>query len=159
MFDKHQFRDLVEQVLREIDLHSVAAVQLLLGTAAQESRFGTYLHQLGGPARGVFQMEPKTHADIWTNYLWSKPPLKHKIERFIPFHCVGGPPQELEPELERNLAYAVAMARVHYLRVPEPLPMAGYITGLGAYWKKYYNTPLGKGTVQEFIDNYRRYVV
>jgi len=26
-------------------------------------------------------------------------------------------------------------------------------------WKKYYNTPLGAGTVEEFIENYKKYVL
>jgi hypothetical protein len=29
---------------------------------------------------------------------------------------------------------------------------------LAEYWKKYYNTPKGKGTVQQFIQSYNKYV-
>jgi len=62
-FNVAQFKTLIERVLSELDpdLASPVAVKLLLGTAAQESRFGTFLHQLGGgPAKGAFQMEPAT---------------------------------------------------------------------------------------------------
>ena len=50
------------------------------------------------------------------------------------------------------------MARAHYLRVPEPLPDAGDVEALAAYWKQHYNTPAGAGSEAEFIDNYQRVV-
>jgi hypothetical protein len=69
-FDKKQFRDLIQRTLQDLGMHSESAVNLLLGTAAQESQFGTYFRQIGGgPALGVFQMEPDTEIDIWDNYL------------------------------------------------------------------------------------------
>ena len=58
-----------------------------------------------------------------------------------------------------DLAYATAMARIHYLRVQEPLPTANDISALAAYYKKYYNTPNGAATEQQFIDNFNRYVL
>jgi hypothetical protein len=48
------------------------------------------------------------------------------------------------------------MARVHYLRRPEPIPTD--LTGQAEYWKKWYNTYLGAGTVEEYIENYKKYV-
>lgn len=45
-FNCLQFRDLITRVLKEVALYSPAAVNLLLGTAAQESGFGTYLRQV-----------------------------------------------------------------------------------------------------------------
>ncbi len=50
------------------------------------------------------------------------------------------------------------MARVHYLRVPEPLPAPGDIEGLARYWKAHFNTPAGAGTPAGFVANWRRYV-
>lgn len=153
MFDRSQFRDLVDEVVLALGLHSAAAVNLLLGTAAQESRFGTYLRQIGqGPALGVFQMEPATERDIWENFLRYKPGLAQKIKEAT---GASGPGQHLR----WNLAYQIAMARVHYLRQPGTLPADNDIAGLAAYWKQHYNTPLGKGTVEEFAANYRRYVL
>jgi hypothetical protein len=46
------------------------------------------------------------------------------------------------------------MCRLHYRRVPEPLPDAEDINGLAAYWKKYYNTKAGRGSESEFIINW-----
>ena len=60
--------------------------------------------------------------------------------------------------LTNDLSYSVAMARLKYWRDPEPLPQAGDIEGLAHYWKDHYNSHLGKGTVEEFIENYQRFV-
>lgn len=69
-FNRSHFRRAIFDVCTAIGAQfaSSSAVNLLLGTAAQESAFGTYLRQIGGgPARGVFQMAPATAKDIWEN--------------------------------------------------------------------------------------------
>ena len=63
---------------------------------------------------------------------------------------------DLVDQLKGNLYYAVAMCRIHYYRVSEALP--NDLEGMARYWKKYYNTELGKGTVEEFIHNYEQAV-
>ena len=55
-------------------------------------------------------------------------------------------------ELENNDSYAAAMARISYKRVAEKMPEIDNIEAMGRYWKKYYNTPLGKGTVKGYIE-------
>ena len=42
--------------------------------------------------------------------------------------------------------------------MPEKLPNSYDIEGLAKYWKKYYNTEGGKGTVEKFIEKYEKYV-
>jgi hypothetical protein len=157
-FHRGQFRSLIERVLRRINMHSEAAVNLLMGTAAQESQFGTYLRQLnGGPAVGVFQMEPDTMMDIWQNYLRNRLQLADDVFFATRMVWFDTPPDT--DIMEYNLAYAIIMARLHYRRVPEPLPEADDIKGLARYWKKYYNTPKGAGTEAEFVRNYKKYVI
>lgn len=58
-----------------------------------------------------------------------------------------------------NLRFATAMARIHYWRVPEPLPDADDIDGLARYWKQHYNAPLGHGTAEQFAENYRTHAL
>lgn len=137
--------------LIHIGLHSEAAVELVLGTAIQESHL-EYLKQLGrGPAVGIYQMEPATHDDIWRNYLAYKPDLAEKVRALeLPGFAPGA------AEMCGNLYYATAMCRVHYLRVPKKLPPTGDINAMALYWKQYYNTPLGKGTVTEYIHNWKK---
>lgn len=142
---------LVRDTLGAIGLESENAVRLLLGTCAQESAMGRYRRQLGGgPARGIFQMEPATQRDIYENYLRYHPALKAKIK----WVCVAKDLTDPK-ELERNDRLAICLARVHYLRVPEPIPSD--LRGWARYWKQYYNTPRGKGTEEEFIANYLMY--
>jgi hypothetical protein len=151
MLDIPQFRQYILQpALEDIGLYSLAAEELLLGTAIQESRL-TYLKQLGGgPAVGVFQMEPATHDDIWENYLQYHQELSDLV-------------RTIEDSVDAaymisDLCYAAAMCRVHYYRVSEALPDAGDTITQAAYWKEYYNTPLGAGTAQEYLENWNKYI-
>lgn len=154
MLNVQQFRlNVVRPVLQDIGAHSQAAENLVLGTALQESNLH-YLRQLGdGPARGLYQMEPATHDDIWDNYLTFRAELRGRVSSFL----VDG--RERTEQLVWNLAYATAMCRIHYMRVPHPLPAATDIPGLAAYWKQHYNTPQGKGTVAEFAEKFDKAVV
>lgn len=123
-----------------------AAAELLLGTAIQESQAGHYIKQLGnGPALGIYQMEPATHDDIWTNYLAYHGTLANMVER------LRGTWPTKQQSLIYNLAYSTAMCRIHYYRVPAPLPLLGDLPAQAAYWKAHYNTRLGKGTTEEYI--------
>lgn len=149
--NKLTLKSLIASVLKELNLHSDNAVNLLMGTAAQESHLGRYRKQLGGgPALGIFQMEPATFDDIVKNYLRYKPELAARIER------VARISRFKAEDLENNDLLATCMARVHYLRVREAIPSD--LEGWARYWKRYYNTLLGKGTEEEFIANYKRFV-
>lgn len=150
MINLPQFIEFVIQpTLAHLELGGRAAEELLLGTAIQESRVH-YLHQVGGgPAQGVFQMEPATHADIWQNYLAYKPDLAKKVNELS---LLG--PGDI-PQMTGNMYYAAAMCRVHYRRVPKALPEAGDLEAQADYWKEFYNTFLGAGTVDEYIENYQ----
>ncbi len=123
---------LVEYGLPEKDSH----IELLIGTAAQESNAGTYLKH--GSAVGIFQTEPGTFA-------W----LKKKYQGRYRLQDV-----KFE-ELEWNLKYSILFARLRYLAVPERIP--DQLEGWAYYWKKYYNTRLGRGTEEDFIKNYTDY--
>jgi len=132
-------------------MYSVAASELLLGTAIQESRL-TYLVQLGGgPALGVFQMEPATFKDIWINYLAFRPSISKSVQSIA---GVGAAEHATAEQMVWHLAFAAAMCRVHYRRVPEAMPPAGDRPAQAEYWKEYYNTPLGAGTAEEYIENW-----
>jgi hypothetical protein len=140
-----QLRDLiVRPTLTGMGMWSESAENLLMGTAAQESHLGHYLKQVGkGPALGIYQCEPATHNDIAR---WAK--LK------------GLPFADAAPErLVYDLRYASQVCRLHYYRKPGALPAADDIEGLAAYWKKHYNTVLGAGKPEEFVQNYKRYVL
>jgi len=150
MIDVDQFRQyIIRPILDYLDLYSPAAENLLVGTALAESGL-SYLHQINGPALGFYQCEPNTHHDIWDNYLAYKRRLSGRVrslasERFQ---------ENRDIELQGNVFYATAICRVHYLRVKEALPDPDDLIGLAGYWKKYYNTEHGKGTIDHFYMNY-----
>lgn len=153
MINKTHFRhNIVRPVLKLMNEqipYSKIREDLIMGTAAVESNLGTYLVQMKeGPAKGVYQMEGKTHSDIHDNFLAYREPLRNLVNllRFS-----GG-----EDELVGNLYYATAMASVHYYRVPEKVPAS--LEGQAMYWKQYYNTIKGEGTPEKYIKHYYKFV-
>jgi hypothetical protein len=61
MFNITQFRELlIRPVLDSLQMYSKDAEELLVFTCAAESNGGTYLHQVKGPALGIYQCEPST---------------------------------------------------------------------------------------------------
>jgi len=150
--NKYQSRELITETLNGIELSSNNAVDLLMGTAAQESHLGEYINQVGnGPALGIMQMEPATFKDHIAWLSKRKDDLMYKI---LDVCNMSAPKTD---SLRYNLKFSIAMARVHYLRRPEPLPST--IAEMAAYWKRHYNSYLGAGTIDEFIKNFKKYVL
>jgi hypothetical protein len=136
MLDLMQFRvRVIRPTLAALELGGPAAENLLLGTALAESRMSYLFQAGGGPALGLYQCEPATHADLWANFI-EPTGLAPRVRGLMS----DRPPLE---QLVTNLAYATAIARLHYRRVREPLPAAGDAAALSRYHKRYYNTALG----------------
>lgn len=159
MMDSKQLKEyIIIPVLNSLEGYNAcsdSAVNLLLGTAAVETDMGKYLHQIDGPALGIYSMEPATANDIYAHYLHYRPELMKMIDRYrIPLTDMNN--------LEGNLYYATAMARVHYLRIAEALPKADDIKGLASYWKRYYNTAKGAHSFEDacdkFVTKYNQYM-
>ncbi len=152
--DAKQLRELVVRpTLKLLGMWSQAAEDLMIGTACQESHCGQYIRQLGCSgtvgAFGIWQMELATANDIYKNWLEYKPDIMQRVD------ALRGAEQSIADALVCNLAYACAMARILYYRCPGAIPQD--VAGQAAYWKKYYNTPLGKGTTAEYMDNWERF--
>jgi hypothetical protein len=60
--------------------------------------------------------------------------------------------------MTHDLRLATLVARLRFRVVRAPLPDAGDVHGQALYWKRYYNTYLGAGTVAEYLRNHRRLV-
>jgi hypothetical protein len=142
---------IIRPVLQRLDLHSPSAENLVLGTALQESR-ASYIRQIKGPAMGIYQMEPATHYDLHRNFLRYNTPLKIRVNQYAGFFS-GDLPDPAE--LIGNLYYATAMCRIHYRRLKAPLP-TNEPYALAQYWKDFYNTKLGKGTVEQALPHFMR---
>jgi hypothetical protein len=151
MMDPIALRALIKQTLAPLQLYSANAEELLMATCAQESLLGTFRKQVGGPALGIFQMEPSDHDDIWRNFLQYKPILAIDGRQLVGF-VVGTPPAYL---LETNDPYAIFMCRMHYDRVPRPLPPCDDLNAIFIYYKVAFNTVQGAATQAEFYEHYK----
>ena len=149
MYNLEQFTRFITGVLYEYNLYSDVALKLLLGTSAQESGFGYYLRQnvknfdIDIHALGAYQMEKNT-------FEWLRDVYKNKYPDIKDSRHI---------ELEYDLKLSTLFCRLRYYIVAEPLPKTiEGVRGIAEYWKQHYNTPKGKGTVQEFINNYEKFV-
>ena len=154
MLNINQFRELiVKSSLNDLLLYSKEAEELLVFTCATESIGGTYLHQVNGPALGIYQMEPATYNDIWQNYIYPNGSLTLRL--FSNFNISSVPSEE---RLIYDLRFATAMARIHYRRINSPLPLSNNVDSIWDYYKKYYNTSQGKALKEDSINRYHDFV-
>ena len=125
---------------------SVEAEQLLLGTALQESGGFKWRKQLGGgPALSYYQIEPAT---MYDRYKYSTV-VRTKVDALR-----NG--QSKLYALQYNDRFATALARMIYYSKPGKIPSDP--DGQASYWKRYYNTYSGAGTISEYMDKWNKYV-
>ena len=143
----------IRPALNTLEKGGLAAEQLVLGTGIQESLLVNRQQLGGGPALGLFQIEPATHDDCWKNYLNFRDALAEKVRQTLD----AGQKPEAET-MKANDRYAAAMCRIRYLRASDPLPAPNEINAMANYWKQHYNTPLGAGTPEEFREKWPQYI-
>ena len=125
--------------------NSKDAQMLLLATAAIESKCGYYIKQIGGPALGIWQMEPSTEKDIFINC--DAVQDNSVLSDNIGYLCCA--PYGMSNLLASPM-YACAMARLKYSMDADKLPDYRYINAIYYYYKRIYNTPLGASTYSKF---------
>lgn len=146
---------MIVDVCKEIKGHNriLNDVKLMIGTCAMESDFRLRRQLGGGPARGIFQVEPDTALCHFRNYLSRNPRRFHQltkmwlnIEADVPYF--EPLESDIEWHLENNDIFCAIMARFKYLRDPNPIPSS--TLAQAKYWKKVYNTEFGEGVYQEY---------
>lgn len=138
---EHLRKYIIRPALEPHGLWSRDSEELLMLTAAQESRLGHWIHQLGdGPALSPWQIEP-------TTFDW--------LHRVFPQYLSG----RSSDELVYDLRLGALVARVRYLVDSEPLPTHTDIEGMAKAWKRVFNTQAGKGKWEEAMAAYTKYVV
>ena len=122
---------------------------LLLCTAAIESNCGYYIKQVGGPALGIWQMEPDTFDDIRENCdaINKDELLKGKIGELITAGCDDGGWFTAAIDSSK---LACSFARLKYSMDSAALPDHNDIKAVYDYYKRIYNTPLGASTYEKF---------
>lgn len=160
---------IIKPVLNRLEMGGTAAERLMLGTALAETGLREVEQGLGrraGPALGYFQMEPATYSDLWVGYINCGrigTAGRHVLLGYISrdakvFSQTSSPPPDADfhtlpdvMELVYCPRFACAMSRILYRRIPHPLPRPDDIEALAAYWKKWYNTEKGKGTIEHYL--------
>ena len=137
---------------------------LLVETGVSESGYvarrqqGFRWDELRG-AWGFWQTERAAVADS-LEFLLNREELRQRFERFVGCDvaqlnalALGRTDEQIRlmQTIALNDRLAVALCRIHYMRMPGLI--SGDVNGRGAYWKKYYNTALGAGTVEKYVNN------
>lgn len=122
---------------------SKTAADLLMATAAVETQLGTYLRQVNGPARSVFQIEPAT----LTQTLGAATQEQLAAIQGLAATSI---PDGIFGEIDTNLVLSAVCARLIYWQSPMPLP-PDTIAGLWSMYKPVWNTRAGATTLAEFI--------
>ena len=135
-------KPIIHKVLTDLNMHSEEACDLVYRTGMAESGYRA-LAQMGGPAISYFQLEPDTINDVIKNYLYYRKPLMDKLVK------MGLDESDPNWSVMTNIAVAIAMCRLKYRRDSEPIPKN--LQGQAQYWKRVYNSELGKGTIEHFI--------
>jgi len=125
-------------------LWSPTVETILIMIAAHESKMGRYLRQIGGgPARGVFQIEPATMEDIYHSFINPRPKLARQIAEIT--GCDG-------PDLNHlayNPMYGAILARLKLYQSPGEIPTDTPL--MAEYAKRYYNSPDGAATANDYL--------
>jgi len=140
--NRQQFTDLILiPMLREIPRgYSYRSRMMIAMIIAHESDGGEYIKQLdNGPALGIIQMEPYTHACTWENghSIWANALICGIItqkELNLGIHPKAS-------RLIYDLRYNVFMARQRLFMKPEAFPSTRL--KMSAYLKRHWNTAEG----------------
>jgi len=146
---RKDIRKIIKWTLKQLGMHSEEAAELVYSTGEAESGYRA-LSQQGGPAIGFFQVEPNTLWDVWDNYVTYRPELKSKL------YALGFEEADAEVRVKGSIILQVAFCRLQYRRDKQALPDALDVNAQAKYWKRVYNTELGKGTITHFLNANKR---
>jgi len=161
MISVKQMRSLISDTCEKMGekFASESAVDLVLATGIVESRY-EYIRQMGdGPARSFWQVEPATCVDNLAHYLKHRKKLMGKCAEASMVdlkHWQNFDEKLWADILEKNIAAGIIHCRLKYWRVPKKMPNS--IEGQADYWKKYYNSELGKGDPEHFVEVVKKWL-
>jgi len=136
----------ITPALQAINSYSDDRLDMVFTTGAAETLYKNVRQIGGGGALSWFQIERKTHDDLYR--FLGQTSKKHILDGLIDL-SLGATNFNT---LEVNQWYAAACCAIRYMYTPKPLPKAGMIAAQAEYWKLFYNTPEGKGTVGGFME-------
>ena len=121
---------------------------LIWGTLCAETQLGDY-PQKKALSMGIAQIDEETFINIQL-YVTGKKKLNEYIKTTIGLDIA-----EIKyNELKYNTFLSILFCRLFYMRIPEEIPIG--VDKQAYYWKNYYNTMFGKGTVEHYIESFYR---
>ncbi|PCJ20436.1 MAG: hypothetical protein COB04_04040 [Gammaproteobacteria bacterium] len=147
----------IRPTLEHLDSYSLAAENLLLATAAQESGLGFHLRQDSGERKGlgIYQINEDLHNDIWDNYLALDADLASTVRGIASQHDFLKQPHA---ELATNLTYSTAIAWLIYRRANVVLPSDCNMMALADCWLKFYPTIQENPSAEHFTSNVKFFI-
>jgi hypothetical protein len=142
---KKSIKKIIDWTLKELGMYSPEASEMVYKTGLAETGY-RHLEQIKGPAIGFFQVEPATMRDTWDNYIAYRQDLKNKL------WALGYDESNDVQRVMGSIILQVVFCRLKYRRSPKALPKCGDLEGQAKYWKSIYNSELGKGTVEHFME-------
>ena len=126
------------------------AKKLLLETAAAETGLGEAVDTSWWTGIGLMQFDKIGFDDV---KLRTSAHVRQKVRE-----CFGIDISRAEhTDLRWSPLLSLVFARLKYRLVPTPIPST--LQGRANYWKKWYNSELGKGTPEHYIDSSIKYRV
>jgi hypothetical protein len=153
MIDALQMMHLIKSSLEKLGFKYAShdAMMLVYRTGLVESKY-KYLSQKGSDiARGFWQCEPWVAVSLCKDYLQYRDSLMKKVADvcYLDWKYFTHPTEEdWKQILTTNLTAGIILCRLHYWRVPKPLPSS--LEEQASYWKNWYNTAKGAGTIEHF---------
>ena len=143
----NEIKEIVEYALYRIDAYSDDALALVVRTGMAESGYRALKgYGEGNPAIGFFQIEPATMNDMIDNYISYRSHYeKNLISLGMNFK------KDTIMSVMSNIGVQAALCRIHYRRDKHSIPSWDDLEGQAKYWKRVYNTNLGRGTTEHFI--------
>ena len=171
--DKIKCKKLIKKVLKKFNLYSEDAAELVLMTLIHESMDFKYRRQLKTATKvysdesdfggfGFGQIELNTHSSLYEHQLRYK---ESRLIEIINYFNLSSDKVSIDyiddkeylnnkTLLQYNDEYNILFVRLRYLPFAEKIPSD--LIGKAKYWKKYYNTLLGKGEINDFVNNYAK---
>ena len=143
----------VDRVVPQVERCLGSTKNFMKRIAYVESQFGlhrsTYRRGYHG---GIWQVDRVGFED--TQNVAAHPGLPSKFNKIK--RCFGIDWQRVSWSQLRDPLYSAIAARLFLLNKPGAIPST--LSGQAAYWKKHYNSGIGHGSVQDFINRWNTYV-
>lgn len=125
------------------------AVEMIIETAVVETGLGRIEDKTIEAGMGLTQFDKLPFEDIKLRNIKRREKIYKDLK--VDIHLVEW------DDLRYNSYLALLFTRMFYLLKGDPIPKT--IEERAAYWKLHYNTKLGKGTVEHYLEMNRKYGV